>query len=161
MIPKSIRKAIPKSCSKKEKPKDEKSSKKWSKKEVINEKQLEQKSKRWKDIKKERKKRDGARSGDVPKCAENTIRSKMEDKLTEEKLKIEKARQILTRPGRLRARSGSNLPAARFRSGPIGTVGCEGQGAWYFLRVLCWKCSKKFFQIFGNQKRAKESEKGP
>ena len=33
------------------------------------------------------KKRDGARSGNVPKGAENTIRSKIEDKLTEEKLK--------------------------------------------------------------------------
>ena len=66
----------------------------------------------------------------------------------------------LRTPPSLRARSGSNLPAARFRSGPIGTGGCEGQGAWYFLKVLCWKCSKKFFQRFGNQKRAKESEKG-
>ena len=31
----------------------------------------------------------------------------------------------------------SNLPAARFRSGPIGTVGCEGQGACFFFRMLC------------------------
>jgi hypothetical protein len=32
------------------------------------------------------KKRDGARSGTLPQGAENTIRSKIEDKLTEEKL---------------------------------------------------------------------------
>ena len=30
-----------------------------------------------------------------------------------------------------------NFPAARFRFGPLRTVRCEGQGAWYFLRVLC------------------------
>ena len=70
-----------------------------------------------------------AQSGTLPKGATNTIRSKIEDKLTESKLKIEKARRMLARPGRLRARSGSNLPAAKFRSGPLRTVGCEGQGA--------------------------------
>ena len=31
----------------------------------------------------------------------------------------------------------TNLPAARFCSRPIGTVGCEGVGAWYCLRMLC------------------------
>ena len=36
-----------------------------------------------------------------------------------------------------KARCGSKLPAARFRSGPLKTVGCEGQGPWYCLRVLC------------------------
>ena len=36
----------------------------------------------------------------------------------------------------------SNLPAARFRSGPWRTLGCGGQDAWYFLRVLWWKCPK-------------------
>ena len=54
----------------------------------------------------------------------------------------DKPQQRLTRPGRLRARSGSKLPAARFRSGPLKTVVCEGQGPWYCLRVLCWKCLK-------------------
>ena len=29
------------------------------------------------------------------------------------------------------------LACGKVRSRPIGTVGCEGQGAWYFLRVLC------------------------
>ena len=37
-----------------------------------------------------------------------------------------KPRRMLTRPGRLRARSGSKLPAARFRSGPLKTVRCDG-----------------------------------
>ena len=74
-----------------------------------------------------------ARCGSVPKGATNTIRSNIEDKLTEEKNKDRES----AANGRLRAQSGSKLPAARFRSGPIGTVGCEGQGARYCFRVLC------------------------
>ena len=31
----------------------------------------------------------------------------------------------------------ANLPMAKVCSGPIETVGGEGQGAWYCLRVLC------------------------
>ena len=73
-----------------------------------------------------------AQCGILPRDAKNTIRSKIEDELTDENQMIEKVRRMITRPGRLRARSGSNLPAARFRYGPIGTVGCEGQGACFF-----------------------------
>ena len=79
---------------------------------------------------------------DYPKDSLTEDKLILKDKLIKVKLiKGEvlkgKPRHILTRPGRLRARSGSKLPAARFRSGPLRTVGCEGQGAWYCLRVLC------------------------
>ena len=61
----------------------------------------------------------------------------------------------------------SKLPAARFRSRPIGKVrvrksGCEGLGCLVFSQGALRKMfSKKFFPRFGNQKRDKESEKGP
>ena len=78
-----------------------------------------------------------SQSGTLPKGATNTIRSKIESKLTEEKLKD---RENAAHPNTPWAPSGSErikVPAARFLCGPVGTVGCEGQGAWYCLRMLC------------------------
>ena len=42
----------------------------------------------------------------------------LEDEVLKDEVLKGKPRRMLTRPGRLRARSGSKLPAARFRSGP-------------------------------------------
>ena len=58
------------------------------------------KTKHVKTIKKQKAKRHGAET--CRGAPGDTIRSKIEDKVTEEKLKIEKARRILTRPWRLR-----------------------------------------------------------
>ena len=49
----------------------------------------------------------------------------------------DKPRRTLTRPGRLRARSGSKLPEATGPLRALGMVDSHGQGAWDCLRVLC------------------------
>jgi hypothetical protein len=85
--------------------------------------------------KKIEKRREPTRSGNLPPAPFDYPKDSLtEDKLIKDKLiKVKlikgevlkgKPRRTLTRPGRLRARSGSKLPAARFRSGPIETVGC-------------------------------------
>ena len=69
--------------------------------------------------KKERTERDPAWGGTLPQGAENTIRSKIEDKLTEEKLKD---RENAANPNTPWAPSGPErieLPAARFRTWPL------------------------------------------
>ena len=85
-------------------------------------------------------KREKAGCGNVPKGPGDTIRSKIEDKLTEEELKD---RESVANPNTPWAPSGperiSKLPTARFRSGPGGEKGlkagggCEGQVAGFFL----------------------------
>ena len=58
------------------------------------------------------KKSDEARSGTSPEVPKDIQINKIKNKLTEEKQKIGEPRRILTRPGRLRVRSGSKLPEA-------------------------------------------------
>ena len=84
-----------------------------------------------------KKRESGTERGSVPQGPGDTIRLKMEDKLTEEKLKDRESATHPNTPWAPSAPKRMEVPAASFRSGPIGTVGCKGQGAWYFLRVIC------------------------
>ena len=79
----------------------------------------------------------GARSGTLPQGPGNTIRSKIEDKLTEE---ICKDRENAAHANTPWAPSGPERIEFACGKVPLQAhrdVGCEGQGAWYFLSVLC------------------------
>jgi hypothetical protein len=76
-------------------------------------------------IKKRGKKRDPARSGNLPQGPVNTIRSKIEDKLTEEKLKDRGSAENANTPW---APSGPERIEFAYGKGPL-RAHREGQGA--------------------------------